>query len=606
MTLLSSEVNEVDSLPVRELATGRKTSSSESSSNIFRQSESSYNLLLRILGAPGRYQVTLLFLLGFSIVSVAVTDYSPIFYATAPKSTVCKIPEHVAQGGLVPQCIAHFNASVPIHEDTEFVYAEMDEQYCRIAPRHGTLNDSDPQSYCQGWPCDYEVIHKFTYSREWSVIAQWNLSCEAYWLFTLSLVVYFTGALVGTLVFDLLTKRLGYKSNLWVWFLLSIFIAVAFGFEKAFWLFVLMRFLLGVFSHGIRYSCIRLMFDLLPSEQRLGVVGIASLASGFGLVVLGIQAYIVQDWRFILYILIFFGLVGMLYQWTVPESLKWLLSSSQTLQAQQVFYKILSKNRHFVPAGIEGSIASASIQLAQARHQDESWRILLREKSTARPFIAFMGMTVICNAVNYGVLLSIMHMGGSPYVNVVISGFLEIIATLGGLFLIRKMALSRILFVGVFMGGLLCLTSGLIPGGFDRSSTVEVTRTALLLLGRVGIGMCNGLLLEMFFRVVPLAVQNSAFGFISSTAMIGAIFGSIFVHMARFDHQIAFLVLGILSVCSAFFAFALPLEDFPLEKPLSQPGEFTDRDITNAFSQMEEEELVFEPAPEATRSPYIL
>lgn len=92
MTLLSAEVDEVDSLPVRELANGPKTSSSESSSSIFRQSESSYNLLLRILGAPGRYQVTLLFLLGFSIVSVAVTDYSPIFYATAPKSTVCKIP----------------------------------------------------------------------------------------------------------------------------------------------------------------------------------------------------------------------------------------------------------------------------------------------------------------------------------------------------------------------------------------------------------------------------------------------------------------------------------------------------------------------------------
>ena len=76
---------------------------------------------------------------------------------------------------------------------------------------------------------------------------------------------------------------------------------------------------------------------------------------------------------------------------------------------------------------------------------------------------------VICNTVNYGILLSIMHMGGSPYVNVVISGFLEIVATMSGLFLMRKMALSRILFVGVFMGGLMCLTGGLIPGGFGKS-----------------------------------------------------------------------------------------------------------------------------------------
>ena len=143
---------------------------------------------------------------------------------------------------------------------------------------------------------------------------------------------------------------------------------------------------------GLRYSCIRLMFDLLPSEQRLGVVAAVAFSSAAGLVVLGTLAYLIMDWRFILYGTLLFSAIGLSYKWTVPESLKWLLSNSQTLQAQQVFYMILAKNRQFVTAGVDSAIANASGALILARQAEQSWRIVLRDSGTARSFVALVGL----------------------------------------------------------------------------------------------------------------------------------------------------------------------------------------------------------------------
>ncbi|OQV25253.1 putative Solute carrier family 22 member 3 [Hypsibius exemplaris] len=579
---------------------------------IFRKAEAAYNSLLHIVGSPGRYQIILIFLLGLGTLSVTVNDYVSIFYATPPTGIYCKIPEHHTTKGVMPDCIAQFIIELQNSSktDVDFLYAEIDPEYCYITPPGANLTNSDLEfRSCRGWNCPYDVIQNFTHEREWTVVAQWGLSCEKYWLFTLSLVLYFTGAFVGTLLFEMVTRRLGFKSYMWVWFLISVVLCLGFGFEKAFWLFVLMRFLLGVIGHGLRYSCTRLMFDLLPSEQRLGVVTALAFSSGTGLVVLGMLAYFIMDWRFILYGTLIFSAIGVSYQWTVPESLQWLLSTSQTLQAQQVFYKILAKNRQFVTAGVDATISSTSATLSQAHQSDQTWRIMLRSPDTSRPFTALLSLCFICNMVSYGSLLLLPHLGGSIYLNVTVSGLLEICGVVCGLLLLRRMSLCRIIFVSVFMGGLLCFTAGLIPGGLPKMGTVEITRTALILLGRVCIATAAAYLLEMFLRVMPLSCRNSAFGLYGAVATFGAAVGSMFNQLARFEYQVPFLVFGILCVTCAFLTFALPVDDF-LEKPLVlDPEDFTiDRDVNNSadYPEQDEEDLVFEPLPEMTRSPYIL
>ena len=70
------------------------------------------------------------------------------------------------------------------------------------------------------------------------------------WIDPFTLSFYsLAGAFVGVLAFDMLTRRMGYKFNMWVWYVACIVLCVGFGFEKSFWLFVLMRFLLGIFGH---------------------------------------------------------------------------------------------------------------------------------------------------------------------------------------------------------------------------------------------------------------------------------------------------------------------------------------------------------------------
>lgn len=133
-----------------------------------------------------------------------------------------------------------------------------------------------------------------------------------------------------------------------------------------------------------------------------------------------------------------------------------------------------------------------------------------------------------------------------------ISGVFDIFATLSTWIALRKMHVGRVLFVTAFMSGLLILAAGLIPGGFGKGgvtfrpfaavcnnvnwftameSTIEATRAALVLLGRVGTGTCSFLLYDVIFRVIPLGTQSSVIGLFSIVGITGASVAPLFVHL---------------------------------------------------------------------------
>lgn len=134
------------------------------------------------------------------------------------------------------------------------------------------------------------------------------------------------------------------------------------------------------------------MFDLLPVEQRTASAAALSLSSGFGLIFLSALAFAVRDWRYILIAASAVCFVGLAYQWTVPESLQWLMSRNRILPAQQVFYKILANNRQFVPAGVEVAITNAARSMTKAEQSEQSWTVLLRSPASFRSFLAIIGL----------------------------------------------------------------------------------------------------------------------------------------------------------------------------------------------------------------------
>ncbi|XP_055327957.1 solute carrier family 22 member 4-like [Paramacrobiotus metropolitanus] len=574
--------------------------------DLSHKAEANYNHLLRILASPGRYQMWLIFLLSLGIITTTTHDFAAIFYSTPPKATYCVIPEHQTKNGKweVDPCQKSYSVNATLgHRDGDPVLlALMDPDYCFIVPRMENGNTSATEKgACALWACQYEVQRQWSYTREWTVVAQWDLSCDAFWLYSFSLFLYFAGALAGVFLFDMLCKRFGYKMNFLARFGITILLCIGLGFERMFWLFVLIRFLLGAVSHSIRYSCVRLILDLLPSEQRLGSIAVISAGSGFGLIVLAGVAFAVRDWRYILIATSVLSIVGMMYRWMVPQSLHWLMSHNQAMSAQQVFYKILANNRQFVPAGIDGIISGATVTMTKAQENSRSWTSLMSSSSISKPFASIVTLCFVANMVHYGILLSVPLLGGGVYINVFVSGVLDVLAIVGTMLAVRRMNIVRILFVSVFMSGLLILAGGLIPGGFDKYGTVEITRSALVLLGRVGMGTTMALLLELLFRTVPADVRSSAVGMFCGLSVAGAAVGSMFVHLGRFNYEVEFTLFGIICVCVSFLTFALPYDPpFHVADHLHAPVAQHD------FGQLEDE-VVFEHLPEMDpKSPYVL
>lgn len=167
------DASKIEEMTVADTAVEFGQEPMESDETVFQKADANYNHILRMLGSPGRYQILLLILLGIGTMSATISDFVSIFYTIPPKATYCKIPEQHTKNGLIPLCYHQLNRTMEKSGvGSEFLYVKLDSEFCRIMPTGDPSEMSQEEAGCRGWPCDYEILHNFTYPRQWTVIAQ--------------------------------------------------------------------------------------------------------------------------------------------------------------------------------------------------------------------------------------------------------------------------------------------------------------------------------------------------------------------------------------------------------------------------------------------------
>ncbi|XP_067943201.1 organic cation transporter-like protein [Watersipora subatra] len=201
---------------------------------------------------------------------------------------------------------------------------------------------------CESW--DYDQT-EFTLT----MMSEWDLnSCNGSWYTTAANSLFMVGFLVGCIVLADLSDRYGRIRLLLISSVSMVLCGIAAAFSVNFYMLIMMRFLLGIFTAGSRNSGYVYVCEMVTFRESAGMLHGAVYSIG-GVVVTAISQ-LLSNWRhfqldcalsFCLYIP---------YYWIFPESPRWELNNGNSQKAIDFFRMSARINKVPIPKNLEISI----------------------------------------------------------------------------------------------------------------------------------------------------------------------------------------------------------------------------------------------------------
>jgi len=188
-----------------------------------------------------------------------------------------------------------------------------------------------------------------------SLVQEFGFVCDRSTLRTLYNAIYMLGMLLGSYFFGYVSDKYGRMNSLLIAVLtvsLSGFFGAFCGGRWGHYGFGLLRLLTGMGGIG----CFMVSFVLVVEHvgsRFTALIGVAiEIPFAVGQAVLGMEAYLVRDWR-TLQILAHLPLLAIIgIYWVVPESVRWLLANGKIDEAKEVIIAAAKTNKIQVPTNI--------------------------------------------------------------------------------------------------------------------------------------------------------------------------------------------------------------------------------------------------------------
>ncbi|KAA0198083.1 Organic cation transporter protein [Fasciolopsis buskii] len=170
-----------------------------------------------------------------------------------------------------------------------------------------------------------------------SVIGSFSLSCDRSWLGPLHPTMFMIGMLIGYYVGGWSGDRFGRRATVIVWF----FIFVASGFFAAFSPNVvclcLAHLILGAADSARLTPLFVQMFEMTTARWRSLICSAWTVLQSFGTrTFTALLAYLIPEWRWLMFAMTAVGTIGIMYICLSPESPRWLVANGRIDEAVQV------------------------------------------------------------------------------------------------------------------------------------------------------------------------------------------------------------------------------------------------------------------------------
>ncbi|KAM9809476.1 solute carrier family 22 member 15 isoform 5-T6 [Syngnathus typhle] len=356
-----------------------------------------------------------------------------------------------------------------------------------------------------------------------SIVTEWLLVKQQSYKVSLAGSLFFVGLLLGSFVLGPLSDTVGRRPV----YLTALFLEVLLGYVTAaspsYEVFAASRLLVGLMNGAIGLVCFILTQEYVGKSYWAVTGTLTSMTFAVGIALFAALGFVIRPWRTLATAANTWGVLCFLLSTcvpalstTLPESPRWLYCRRHTRRAQEVMrYMALMNGRpaHKLtlrPAGggSGGSGGSGILQLAT--------HPLLR----LRTFL-LMYVWYACSLVYYGLTLGAGDVSGNRYLNVAMSGLVELPAYPLCVYCMnrpwagRRKSLSAFLCLSAWA----CLGAIFIPEDAETSLGV----TSLALLGKLTVSAAFNIVYVYTSELYPTVVRNAGLGVCAMSCRVGGI-----------------------------------------------------------------------------------
>ncbi|XP_061193456.1 organic cation transporter protein-like [Saccostrea echinata] len=506
-----------------------------------------FDELLGVLGEFGPYQKYVYFLVCLPSIIAAFHMVNSVFLLGIPKHR-CKLPNY-PNDTYLSQGTAHddlIKAYIPteLNADNDVV-----NKKCKIfsIPVLDNVTTGIEQS-CSSWVYD-KTVYDSTFASEQDLI------CDKQLWASNAKMVFFAGVFFGALGLGALADKIGRKKTLILSILVLLASSLAVSWAANFYLFCVLRFIVGFSCAGTFMSAFVLGVEIVGPSKRLWAGVVIEYFFAIGLVILCLIGYLIRDWKYNEIAVSVPSALLLSYWWLLPESPRWLINRGKYEEAKVIIRKIAKRNKVEVTDKQLDSLECDETATGQL------WHLFTSRVLFVRTIIIFLNWCVV-SMVYYGLSLNSGNLAGDFYLNFFLTGLVEFPAYTLCLVLLDRIGRKKLHCACMVLGGLACISTIFTVLYIGKSHQMYTT-VILAMIGKIGAAAAFAVIYVWSAELYPTVVRNVAMGASSSCARIGGMVSPYVADLSlivdgHFGQALPLVVFGGASILAGLLSLILP------------------------------------------------
>ncbi|XP_063225466.1 organic cation transporter protein-like [Bacillus rossius redtenbacheri] len=404
---------------------------------------------------------------------------------------------------------------------------------------------------CTSWRYDRSVFTE-------TIVTEWDLVCSRHQLSNVAQMVFMFGVLAGNCLFGIAADRFGRKKPLVVAMALQSLTGAASALVPWFEAFLAFRFLAAFATGGSMITSFVLCLEIIGGSWRVVFTMISHIPFSLGHMLLALIAYYARDWRTFQLAVSLPSLLLVCYWWTLPESPRWLLTAGRETEAIEILEKAAKTNKkdvsQVVPA-VKTFIAQKEKKLESSDGKKPSVLDLFRTPNLRRTTLCLYFNWMVCGFCFYGIAQYMGHIGGNIFINIFVSGVIEMPGSLVCIFFMGKFGRRNTIICAQLLAAISCLLITVVPQGPDAP---QWPRVLLASAGLVGMSVAFPTAYLFSGELLPTVVRNAGMGSTSMCARVGSMLAPFVSSLNHVSTYIPPLLFGCFPLVAAILCLLLP------------------------------------------------
>ncbi|XP_053240038.1 solute carrier family 22 member 7 [Podarcis raffonei] len=440
--------------------------------------------------------------------------------------------------------------SIPRDSEEAFSSCEMFSEpqfHLLLNSSQASTNATSVQSCQNGW-----VYNRSQFTS--TIATQWDLVCEQKELNHATATFFFIGVMLGALIFGYLSDRFGRKTMLLVSYMCTLICGMVSSASVTYSMLAVMRTLTGMSICGLSLIVVPLGLEWVDIQHRTVSGIITSIFWSLGNMLLALIAYLVRDWRWLLFAATLPCAVGLVSVWWLPESARWLLAKGKLKEARghlQACAKMNGRKEFAAKINLE-MLSKTAAAVEQKLDGNYSYVSIFRTPMLRK--ISFcMGAVWFGVAFSYyGMSLNISGFGLSMYMTQFVFGAIEIPAKLIVYLVVNRFGRKQSQAWSLILAGLCIGVNIVVP------RSLGILRSVVAIIGK---GFSEAAFTTVFLyssELYPTVLRQNGQGYCAFMARLGGSVAPLVFMLESLWKRLPQVIYCIMAVFCGSAAFFLP------------------------------------------------